>query len=178
MGFKFSRCRFSINASSSTARSSASRTITGTSANPSNCDARQRRSPAISSNCPPRSRTISGWTMPCSRIESASSRNASSENFLRGCNEQGRIRSKAIRRTRSPASRALDGLVNDVADGAGAVGFPTGREPPIKAPNPRPKAGFAIPRDCRREGMIVNFGPQLKCAGLLPPTIGCITLLA
>jgi len=90
-----------MSASSSTARSSASRTMTGTSAIPSNCAARQRRSPAINSSLELRSRTISGWTMPCSLIESASSRKASSANILRGWN------GRAGRGSTAHAGRAL-----------------------------------------------------------------------
>jgi hypothetical protein len=75
----------------------------------SSCAARQRRSPAINSKKPPRSRTMSGCTMPCSRMESASSLNASAEKSLRGCSGHGRMRSSGTRCTRSRVSGARGG---------------------------------------------------------------------
>jgi hypothetical protein len=77
------------------------------------CAARQRRSPAISSKKPPRSRTMSGCTMPCSRMESASSRSASSENSLRGwsgtdgCGQRHALHAFAIVRRRNAAESTV-----------------------------------------------------------------------
>jgi hypothetical protein len=88
------------------ARSSASRTMMGTSGNCRSCAARQRRSPAINSKWPSRSRTMSGWTMPCSRMESASSLQRFGGKSLRGWSGHGRIRSSGTRWTRSRVSGA------------------------------------------------------------------------
>ena len=55
-----------------------------TSVRPASCAARQRRSPAMSSKLLPCGRTMSGWTMPCSLMESASSRSVSGGKSLRG----------------------------------------------------------------------------------------------
>ena len=98
-----------MSASSSTARSSASRVMTGTSGRFKSCAARQRRSPAISSKNSPRWRTMSGCTMPCSRMESESSFNASAENSLRGWSADGRTRFNGTRCTRSCGSGAASG---------------------------------------------------------------------
>ncbi len=76
----------------------------GASERPTSLAARQRRSPAISSNFSRRCRTMSGWMMPCSRIESTSSRSFSPRNSVRGCSGVGTMSSSLICCTRSPSS--------------------------------------------------------------------------
>src|SRR6188472_1905203 len=61
-------------------------------------DARQRRSPAMSSNFGPLGRTRIGWRTPCSRIESASSVSDSSSYERRGWAGFGRILPTGISR--------------------------------------------------------------------------------
>ena len=94
---------------------------------------------------------MSGCTMPCSRMESASSRSASAEKSLRGWSGQGRIRSSGTRWTCSRVSGAGAGTgvgAGDGAPGAGAGWVRTGL-PPSNAPRPRPKAGFAMRAECQ-----------------------------
>ena len=150
MGLRFSRWRFSMSASSSTSRSVATRSITGTSVRPANPAARHRRSPAINSKKSPTTRTTKGWIIPCSRIESANSARDSCGNSLRGCSAEGRIRSREILRTSEPGgggTGARTGLGACAAPTAGAPAADGAAKgdlipPPISAPNPRPKAGF------------------------------------
>src|ERR1017187_6185251 len=131
--------------------------MTGTSGRLSSCAARQRRSPAMSSKNPLRSRTMSGCTMPCSRMESASSCNASAANSLRGCKAEGRMRFNATRWTRSRLSGAVA-----AATGGGMMGVEagcvSGGLPLINAPRPRPNAGFAMRAECRRAGKLSTRG--------------------
>jgi hypothetical protein len=63
---------------SSAVWSSNSATMAGIVSRLARRDARQRRSPAISSNCDPTGRTRIGCRTPCSRMESASSVSESS----------------------------------------------------------------------------------------------------
>jgi len=51
---------------------------------PAFCAARHRRSPAMSSNRSARTRTMSGWMIPCSLIDVTSSSRCSSRNTVRG----------------------------------------------------------------------------------------------
>ena len=84
IGLRSARWRFSMSASSSTSRLLASRTMTGSVSSPASPEARQRRSPAMSSYLPLTSRTMSGWMMPRSLIESTISARSSALKFLRG----------------------------------------------------------------------------------------------
>src|SRR5439155_13408915 len=70
------------------------------------------------------------------------------EKSLRGCKGHGRIRSSGTRWTCSRVSGA--GLASGVkvATGTGDGGLAIGL-PPNNAPRPRPKAGLAMPPDCR-----------------------------
>ena len=104
---------------------------------------------------------MSGCTMPCSRMESASSRSASAEKSLRGCSGHGRMRSSGTRCTRSRVSGAGDRTTGceTGAAGAGAGWVRTGL-PPNNAPRPRPKAGFAMRAECRRAG---ELSMQVTC---------------
>gem|GEM_PF-4379467 len=63
---------------------------TGTSDSPARCAARHRRSPATMRKPSPSSVTTSGCTIPCARIDSASSSNAVSSKWDLGCNRFGR----------------------------------------------------------------------------------------
>ena len=78
--------------------------MAGTLTRPTSCAARNLRSPAMSSNRVPARRTISGWMMPCCRIESVSSCNASRPKSFRGWNVLGTMFARLIWCTISPDS--------------------------------------------------------------------------
>src|SRR6266550_855387 len=84
---------FSMMAISRTFSSETSRKTAGTLLRPARWAARQRRSPAISSNLRPFRRSSSGWTTPLARIDLASSSSLASSKILLGCRELGSIRS-------------------------------------------------------------------------------------
>src|SRR6478609_6531381 len=95
-----SRWRFSMIAISSAVSSSMSSTIAGMAACSASFEARQRRSPAMSSKRPSASgRTRTGWRTPCSRIEAASSSSASWLIAMRGFCGLGSILSSGTMRT-------------------------------------------------------------------------------
>src|SRR5712671_3576143 len=93
IGFRSLRWRFSTSASSRIFSSTTERTTAGIFKIPASCAARQRRSPAINSNFSPSFslRTMTGWTMPFSRIDST--RPSSDPKSLRGWYGLGWIRS-------------------------------------------------------------------------------------
>lgn len=95
---------------------------------------------------------MSGWTMPCSRMESASSCRASRAKSLRGWNGQGRTRVSGTRWTRSRESGAGTGSVAGLATAArfAATGdaVAAGGLPANSAPRPRPRAGLDIRKEC------------------------------
>ena len=184
-----------MRAISRTSESVATRSITGTSVRPARPAARHRRSPAINSKKSPLTRTTSGWMMPCSRIESASSASDSGGNSLRGCRADGRTRSRETLRTTEPGGGGgATGVAGEGATpggttrpaAAGTGGF-SGAEgaagaangdlipPPISAPNPRPKACFDMARTLGtdRSGWQKGFradprksqGPSRRCHG-------------
>src|SRR5436190_9821192 len=83
---------FSISDIASAVSSGTSRTRAGISVSPAICAARQRRSPAISSNeSRPSGRTSTGCINPFARIDAASSFKASGSIFVRGWYLPGRI---------------------------------------------------------------------------------------
>src|SRR5215210_2341625 len=90
-GFRSSLCRFSTSASSMDSFSPACLMRTGTLSNPASFAARSRLSPAISSKPLSVERTTSGWRMPTSRIEAASSLMPASGKLRRGWRVLGRI---------------------------------------------------------------------------------------
>src|SRR5258708_40306971 len=69
---------------------------------------------------------MSGWMIPCSRIESTSSCNWSALNAFRGWSGPGTISVRGTRSTRSPGS---------IVGGLGVL---------IRAPSPLPRTTFAI----------------------------------
>src|SRR5579883_2478145 len=104
-----SRWMFSISAIAITLCSGTSRTSAGISASPARRAARQRRSPAISSNRPPAmARTTIGWISPWALIEAASSCRRSSSIDCRGWYRPGWIRATSSRRNSSPAAAVSD----------------------------------------------------------------------
>ena len=107
--------------------------------------------------------------MPCSLIESASSRNASGEKSLRGWKGQGWICWMGTRWTRSGESVVAAGVGGgDVWLRAGglAAGLPHNN-----APKPRPKAGFAMGARVSEAREVVNLdlgryrGPMNRKSG-------------
>src|SRR5437588_6661839 len=88
-----SRWRFSIIETSRAVSSSKSTTMAGIVSRCASREARQRRSPAMSSYWLPTGRTRIGCRTPCSRMLSASSVSESSSYESRGCAGLGRIRS-------------------------------------------------------------------------------------
>src|SRR6266540_1257260 len=103
---------------------------------------------------------MSGCTMPCSLIESASSRSDSSEKSLRGWSGQGRMRANEARSTRSRVSVA-GAAAAAVADSTGAGGGGGGGEAPSSALSPRPKAGFAMARECPTGNQLSTLHPSV-----------------
>src|ERR1039458_267611 len=79
--------------------------------------------------------------MPCSWMESASSRRDSAEKAWRGCNGEDRIRATGTRWT-----------VSEDAVLSGAAGWPEAPIPASKALSPRPKMGFAMAQKLRANG--------------------------
>src|SRR3954451_8349929 len=101
-----SRWRFSMIEISSAVSSSMSSTSAGIVGRPAICDARQRRSPAMSWNrFSSRGRTRMGWRTPCSRMLAASSWSVSSLNASRGCSGFDSMRSSGI--TLTPVERRV-----------------------------------------------------------------------
>jgi hypothetical protein len=91
-------------------------------------------------------------------MESASSRSVSGAKSLRGCSDPGRMRPSGTRCTCSRVSSAGMEAGVVIAPGAriGCGGLPTVGVPPRRAPRPRPKAGFAMPPECRKGRGDVN----------------------
>src|SRR5690606_6397106 len=120
-------------ASSSASLSSTSRMITGTSCRPASCAARQRRSPAISSNRFGSSlgRTSSGCITPFSRIELVSSSSCSGSKSRRGF--------ERLATTKSTGKR-LAPLADSATRSLSIVAIS-----PIRAASPRPsREGFSF----------------------------------
>ena len=129
IAFRSSRWRFSTSASSKASRSLASRSTAGISFSPARCAARQRRSPARIRYLPPSRRTRIGSTIPCSRMEAASSSSRFSSNRFRGC--------FGFRSTASSGSERS--IRPDAAPAAAEVG---GAAFARRAAIPRPRAGL------------------------------------
>ena len=93
--------------------------------------------------------------MPCSLIEAASSSRAVASKSCRGCNRLGRTRVTGTRCTISPggAGTVATGAWVGAAEDTAVLAAETA--PPKSAPNPRPKAGFAI--GASMEGTSGNF---------------------
>ena len=97
-GFRSARCRFSMSESSKRCWLVSVRTNAGTLSTPAIFAARQRRSPATIIYLPPFAVTTIGWSIPCTRIESASSPSDTSSKRRRGWSGSGIISSILILR--------------------------------------------------------------------------------
>ena len=99
--------------------------------------------------------------MPCSRMESASSRNASSENSLRGWSADGRMRFSGTRSTRSRLSGAGAAVTGGGRDGAGA-GDMSGGLPCAQGVAGRGSCQFEAKINLAEPGLdeIVNIEPK------------------
>jgi hypothetical protein len=184
---------FSISASRSMSSSWVSRTIAGMTSSPARCDARQRRSPMMSSNCPlPRLRTTTGCSKPTSVMEVASSSRASSSKVWRGCRGFGEMapigtsskyapatwrRSGWFPESEGPGSDSSAGMALKASvarrlageDSPWAVAGPWASGMSAPSPLPRPRRCGATASPCIRVLMrVVSADPEGQSNGLAP----------
>src|SRR5579884_3183816 len=135
-------------------------TTTGTSARPARRAARRRRSPATSSYAPsPTLWTMSGWMMPFSRMEAASSARARSSNVTRGWRGFGRMLSTGTWRGRPDSSTGVCSWAA-ACSGAGSDGEVGGRcGSSAESPLPRALRRSAFMLQNLLRELNVGFGP-------------------
>ncbi len=167
MGFKSTRCTFSISAISEAWASLNSRITTGTLCKPASCAARQRRSPAtisywISPLSDGKGRTRIGCKIPRSRTDIVSSVIAALSNIVRGCFGFGLICVIAISLSPVVLAKLLPALF-------GTPDCPEGRSPnKASNPLPRPRAGFFFCKSGKADfgslAFFVMMGVPISCS--------------